>query len=152
MKNYAKLTYAKITDGIARQRIITYACYAIIIATAILSSAISMTFGLEAFNPSKFAFNLCMSLAIGLTALLLSMRDGEMVNDDRKSGDYYEAKQDFKSTRAKIIDVGFSASTPIWSTKERGNLMSIRCWTACSCQDFTSTNIWKSMTRLSKNY
>lgn len=120
MKNYAKLTYAKITDGIARQRIITYACYAIIIATAILSSAISMTFGLEDFNPSKFAFNLCMSLAIGLTALLLSMRDGEMVNDDRKSGDYFEAKQGFKATRAKIIDVGvFRQYTDLVYERER---------------------------------
>lgn len=106
MKNPVKMTYEKITDGIARQRIITYLCYLIIVATAVLSSVISMTFGLEQFNASKFAFNLCMSLAIGLTSLLLAMRDGEMVNDDRKTGDYSEAKKNFKDTRAKIIDVG----------------------------------------------
>lgn len=87
-----------------KQRFITYLAYFSIIAVSIFSSCLSVIFGLEQFNFTRFITNLCFNVAIAIVGLILAWRDGELSNETRKRGLLYETRQLFKKIVKLIID------------------------------------------------
>jgi len=97
-------TYQKIANG-NKQRLLTFICYFIIIIVVIASSIIQLGFGFgEDYDWGQFAFKLALGLAISILGMILSIKDGELANEDRKWGDYFDARIRYKISRGKISD------------------------------------------------
>lgn len=89
-----------------KQRFITFLAYIVIVLVAVLSSYLQVQFGTdENFKLSVFITNLAFNLAIGILALLLSIKDGRLSNETRRKGDLYETKKEFKQKSVQIVDV-----------------------------------------------
>lgn len=87
-----------------KQRIVTYLCYIFIIVVSVLSSTLSIVFGLENFNAPRFITNTCLNVAFSIIALILSWKDGEMASDNRRTGPLAELKEIFKKVVKLIVD------------------------------------------------
>ena len=94
--------YIDIVKNSNKQRLVTYLGYIFLIILIIVASSLSVFFDLEHFSVTDFAVNLCFSVAISIIALLLSIKDGELSNENRKSGEYFDAKQNFGMLSKKI--------------------------------------------------
>ena len=88
-----KNTLTKFNDS-EKQRILTWLCYVAVISLAILTSSLTLFFDTENFNASVFFCSLCFNLAIAILMLILSLRDGRLSNETRKSGELYEIKKE----------------------------------------------------------
>lgn len=97
-----KLANASDSD---KQRATTYLAYVGIIGVSLFSSFLSVIFGLDHFDSSRFITNLCFNVAIAILGLILAWKDGELSNETRKRGPLYEARQLFKRIVLLIIDV-----------------------------------------------
>lgn len=102
-ENKKRTRYEKFTN-FNKTRIITWLSYLLIIAVIVLSSALQMIFDIENFDWIRFATNLCFSLSIAILSMILSMKDGEITNESKKTGDYAETKKTFGECLKKIID------------------------------------------------
>lgn len=103
-ENKLHASYQKIANG-NKQRLLTFICYIVVIFVVIASSLISLGFGFgEDYDWGAFAFKLALGLMISILGMVLSLKDGELANDNRKWGAYHEAKVRYKSARKKIGD------------------------------------------------
>lgn len=95
--------YSKIANS-NKQRLLTFISYFLIIAVSVASSVITIAFSGDTFSSGDFWAKLAIGLAISILGMILSMNDGKLANEDRKWGNYYDAKVRYKSTRTKISD------------------------------------------------
>jgi hypothetical protein len=102
-KEKSKKGYADIAVG--KQRIVTWLAYAAIIALSIITSLGDFLFDFDKFNPSKFAAKVSISICIVILVMLMSSKDGQITNEDRKTGNYFEAKERFKAKRNMIVNL-----------------------------------------------
>ena len=87
-----------------KQRFTTYLAYVGIIGISLFSSFLSVVFGLDHFDSSRFITNLCFNIAIAIMGLILAWKDGELSNETRKRGPLFDARQLFKKIVLLIID------------------------------------------------
>ena len=87
-----------------KNKVMTIVCYVFIVAIIVLASCFQMFFDIEHFNLTKFLTNLCLSLAISILTMIISIKDGELSNEGKKRGDYYELKVKFSQALTKIVD------------------------------------------------
>lgn len=102
LKRAKRKEYLEVVKNSNKQRLITYITYGFLLILIIVASSLTIFFDLEHFSPQDFAVNLCFSVAISIIALMLSIKDGELSNENRKNGEYFEAKETFNNLSRKI--------------------------------------------------
>lgn len=124
-----KRTYA--TAGglpFGRQRIVTWLGYCAVIVLSVLASCYEVFFDTDNFDPNKFAMKLCLSISISIFALALSLKDGKTTNESKKTGDYYEAKQKFKTKIGMIANKDWFrqwADGPLYERERKSAIIGI---------------------------
>lgn len=91
-------------QNLNKQRAVTYLAYLMIIVVIVLSSCLQLIFDVENFNTARFITNLCFSFFIAIFGMILAMQDGELSNEAKKNGEYWDIKQRFKDCLTKIVD------------------------------------------------
>lgn len=102
LKRAKRKEYLEVVKNSNKQRLITYITYGFLLILIIVASSLTIFFDIEHFSPQDFAVNLCFSVAISIIALMLSIKDGELSNENRKNGEYFEAKETFNNLSRKI--------------------------------------------------
>ena len=90
LKRAKRKEYLEVIKNSNKQRLITYITYGFLLILIIVASSLTIFFDIEHFSPQDFAVNLCFSVAIAIVALMLSIKDGELSNENRKNGEYFE--------------------------------------------------------------
>lgn len=102
LKKQKRREYLEIIKNSNKQRLTTYLAYFFLVILIVVASSLSIFFDLEHFSLTDYIVNLCFSVSIAVVALLLSIKDGELSNENRKTGEYYDAKINFSMLSSKI--------------------------------------------------
>lgn len=110
-----------------KQRLTTYLAYIGIIGISIFSSFLSVIFGIEHFDSSRFITNLAFNIAIAVLGLVLAWKDGELSNQTRKTGTLFDIRQKFDKSVKIIVDHdSFRQWTDVfYETKRRSYIMNL---------------------------
>lgn len=104
-KKAAKIkTAIKNLNDAEKQRAITWLAYIGTIALAVLTSCLTLIFDIEHFDPGYFFCQLAFNIAFSLIMLILSLRDGRLGNENRKSGELFELRREYKRTICQVVD------------------------------------------------
>lgn len=114
--------------AVGKQRIVTWLAYAAIIALSIITSLGDFLFDPDNFDATKFATKVSISVCIVIIVMLMSTKDGQITNEERKTGNYHDAKERFKAKRGLIVNLDWFrqwADGPLYERERKAAVVDI---------------------------